>query len=479
MSADVVTSFIPPFTGYAALLPLGILLVAVFWGLFANFLPGKDRGASIAGLAAALLAAGASALVTPGTELFGGRFFYTIEVRFAAVVVCVLVALWCLWTLGSGVGRTREAISLVMLSSIGALIAMAATDLIVLILALELTAMPGYVLIGYRRYRIRGLEAALKYFLLSALSTLIMIYGMSFLVGLSGSTTFEGLAQMPSEPLTLVAFGLVFFGLLAKLSAAPFHWWSPDACEGSESWAIAFASVIPKIVVVLVIARLVFIAAASVSMMNLLILFVAMASLIVGAFAALTQRDIRRMIAYSGVACAGYILVALFVVSMGGYPAQAAFYAAIFYVIAYALSAMGVLLISAHEGSKVADLSGLAQRNPFAAWSLTIFALSLIGLPPLAGFFAKLNLFLAVIEAGQIEVVVLAVLMAVVSAFYYLRLIRAAFFGEEKIEEELTDIDRIKKSPYSVYGNIAIATLVVMIIAMGILYQPIMNLLMG
>jgi len=473
------TSFIPPFSGYAALTPLVILLLAVFWGLFANYLPGKDRGASIAGLVAALLAAVASAFVTPGTELFGGRFLYTLDVRFAAVVVCILVALWCLWTLGSGVGRTREAISLVMLSSIGAIIAMAATDLIVLILALELTAMPGYVLIGYRRYRIRGLEAALKYFLLSALSTLVMIYGMSFLVGLAGSTTFEGITQMPSEPLTLVAFGLVFFGLLAKLSAAPFHWWSPDACEGSESWAIAYASVIPKIVVVLVIARLVFIAAASVPLIHLIILMVAIMSLIVGAFAALTQRDIRRMIAYSGVACAGYILVALFVVSMGGEHAQAAFYAAIFYVVAYAISAMGVLLISAHEGSKVADLSGLAQRNPFAAFSLTIFALSLIGLPPLAGFFAKLNLFLAVIAAGQIEVVVLAVLMAVVSAFYYLRLIRAAFFGEEKIEEESTDVDRIKKSPYSVCGNVVIATLVVMVILLGILYQPIMNLLVG
>jgi NADH-quinone oxidoreductase subunit N len=510
MHEQIVTSFFtlhPPYlTGYAAIAPVVLLLIGLFWGLFANFLPGKDRGAALIGFISALFAAVASALILPGTMLFGGRFFYTLDARFAATAICVLAALWCLWTFGSGVGRTREAISLAMAASIGAILAVSAHDLIVLILVLELTAIPGYVLIGYRRYRIRGLEAALKYFLLSALSTLIMIYGMSFLVGLSAGTSFTALSNLPSTPLTFVAVGLVMLGLFAKLSVAPFHWWAPDACEGSEPWAIAFAAVVPKVAVTLVIIRLVFTLAASLTtpLLSLLIMVIAIVSLVVGAFAALTQRDIRRMMAYSGVVNGGYILIALSIVALGGPHAQTAFYAAIFYIVAYALATMGILLIAAHEGGRVSDLNGLSERSPFMAWSLVILALSMIGVPPLLGFFAKFNLFLVAVDAGQIEIVVLAVVVAVMSAFYYLRLIRAAFFGEKAVGEkarvgdeldadtgetralpgalELSEKEKAdcsEKSPYSVCGKLAIGVIVLAVIALGILYQPLMDLLTG
>ena len=506
-------------TGYAALAPALLLLIALFWGLFANFLPGRDRGASAVGLACALLAAAASALIEPGAQLFGGRFLYTFDARFAATAICLLAALWCLWTLGSGIGRTREAIALAMFSSIGAIFAVAAYDLIVLFLVLELATMPGYVLIGYRRYRIAGLEAALKYFLLSVMSTLIMLYGLSFVVGLAQGTTFAALANLPATPLTFVALGLVLLGFFAKLSVAPFHWWAPDAYEGAESWAIAFASVIPKVAVTLVIIRFVFTTIASAPLLHLLIMVVALVSLIVGAFAALQQRDIRRMMAYSGVVNGGYILIALTAITAGGQSAQDAFYAAIFYVIAYALASMGVLLIAAHEGGRVSDLNGLAERNPYLAWCLVILALSMIGVPPFLGFFAKLNLFLAAVNAELIELVVLAVLVAVVCSFYYLRLIRAAFFGDaplsmgKKLADEtsgstaddetlesaddgevghelplgdetgepsaLQQADCTERSPYSLCAHIAIGLIVTAIVLMGILYQPVMNLLTG
>ena len=519
MYEQVITSFFtlyPPYlTGYAALTPVVLLLLGLFWGLFADCLPGKDRGASVIGFICATLAAASSALIMPGTSLFGGRFLYTFDARFAATAICILAALWCLWTLGSGVGRSREAIALALASSIGAVLAVAATDLIVLILALELTTMPGYVLIAYRRYRACGLEAALKYFLLSAMATLVMIYGMSFLIGLSAGTTFTALANLPDTPLTFVAFGLVLIGLFAKLSVAPFHWWAPDACEGAEPWTIAFVAVIPKITAVLVIIRIVSVVspnmpilntgAGNISLLSLLMLIIAIATLVVGAFAALTQSDIRRMMAYSGVVNAGYILIALVIISLGGYHAQNAFYAAVFYIIAYAFAAMGVLLIAAHEGGKVTDLNGLSDRNPYLAWCLVILALSLIGVPPLLGFFAKFNLFLVAIDAGQIELVILAVFMAAVCAFYYLRLIRAAFFGEkpaipewaEEAEDADADTDTDEsdsdvteseaadtrdtdtKSPYSLCAYLAIGLLVAAIIALGILFQPIMNLLTG
>jgi len=473
--ADVVSYLGLPLTGYWALTPAVLLLVALFWGLFANFLPGHDRGASAVGFVCSALAAVGSALTAPGTLLFGGRFFYTYDARFAATIICVLCALWCLWTLGSGIGRTREAIALAAASTIGATFAVAATDLIVLFLVVELASMPGYVLIGYRRFRMRGLEAALKYFLLSVLSTLIMLYGMSFLVGLSAGTTFDALREMPASPLGLFAFGMVLLGLFAKLSAAPFHWWAPDAYEGAEPWAVAFASVIPKIAITLVIVRMVFTMAASVPYTQLIIMVMAIGSLIVGAFAALAQKDTRRMMAYSGVVSAGFVLIAASLVGMGGSVAQEAFYAAILYVVASAIATMGVLLIAAHEGGRVSDLNGLSKRNPFLAGCLVVFTLSMIGVPPLFGFFAKLNLFMVAIAAGQVEVVVFAVIIAVVCAFYYLRLVRAAFFGEAVIDTD----DDLARSPYSGLATVSIGALALSLIVMGILFQPVMNWMLG
>jgi len=409
-----------------------------------------------------------------------------------------------------------------MFSSIGASFAVAATDLIVLFLVLELASMPGYVLIGYRRYRIAGLEAALKYFLLSVLSTLIMLYGLSFLVGLAQGTTFAALNNLPDTPLTFVAVGLVLLGLLAKISAAPFHWWAPDAYEGAEPWAIAFASVVPKVAATLVAIRLILVVAASTPMLHMLLMITAIVSLIVGAFAALQQKDIRRMMAYSGVVTGGYILIALTIISLGGPYAQTAFYAAVFYVAVYALASMGVLLIAAHEGGRVSDLSGLAERNPYLAWCLVILVLSMIGVPPLVGFFAKLNLFLVAIDVGLVEIVILAVVVAVVSAFYYLRLIRAAFFGEKPAvaadvatmtsgdADEAVDADEVataaeldsaedsepaatvgavsdaieqadctEKSPYSTAAHITIGIIVAMIVLMGIFSHFAMNFLAG
>jgi len=485
----IVTSFIPPFQGYAALLPLILLLIAGFWALFANLLPGKDRGASFVGLKCSVLAALGYALIEPGTTLFGGRYFYSFDARFAAVAICILAALWCLWTLGSGRGRTREAVAFAMMSTIGATIAVAATDLIVLVLALELATMPAYVLVGYRRYRIKGLEGAMKYFLLSVLTTLIMLYGMSFLVGLSASTTFAGLSGLPDTPLTLIAVGMTLLGLFAKLSAAPFHWWAPDAYEGAESWALAFAAIIPKVAVAVVLVRFTFFASHAVQAVSQLVMIMAILSMIVGSFAALMQVNIRRLVAYSGVSSAGFILFAAAVMAMGGQQAQFAFNAAIIYVIAAALASMGVLLISAHEGGKVADLSGLSERKPFFAWGMALLALSLIGVPPTLGFFAKFNIFLAAISAAQYAMVVMAVIMAVVSAFYYVRLIRASFFGETYQKAPL-DVDessdkwqslapKSEKERYSICATVAIALIVLATLSLGVLYNPLMTFLMG
>ncbi|MCL2379475.1 MAG: hypothetical protein FWC81_01610 [Coriobacteriia bacterium] len=512
---DIVSSFLPPFQGYGILLPIALLLIAAFWALFANLLPGKDRGASLVGLACSVLATLCYGFSVPGALLFGGRYFFTPDARFAAVIICLLAALWCLWTFGSGqnggLGRTREAVAFAMLSAIGAVIAVAATDIIVIILALELATMPSYVLVGYRRYRIKGLEGAMKYFLLSVLTTLIMLYGASFLVGLSASTTFAGLASLSNNALTLIAVGMVVLGMFAKMSAAPFHWWAPDAYEGAESWALSFAAVVPKVAVTVVLARLIFIISQPVPQVAEMLMVMAIFSMIVGSFAALMQVNIRRMMAYSGVSSAGFILLVIAMMAMGLDGSLFALNAAILYVAAAAFATMGVLFISAHEGSMVADLNGLSERRPGAAWALAIIAVSMIGVPPTLGFFAKLNVFLITAAAQQYALLVFAVVMVVVSAFYYIRLIRASFFGESQkkttvvtdaldaekegmadsqnlaaeIEATFTDADiepatsYPAKTSYSPCAVAAIVLIVVVLMAAGIFHNPIMTFLAG
>ena len=479
------SSFLPPFAGYGAMVPAIILLLGIFWALFADRLPGRDRGAAVVGTVTAALAALAQALVEPGTVLFGVRFGYTPDARFAATALCALAALWCLWIVGSGRGRIREAVALALCSALGGSFAVASLDLIVMVLALELCSMPAYVLIGYRRYRIRGLEGALKYFLLSVMTSLIMFYGLSFLVGLGADTSFFALTQLPDTPLTMIAFGMLLLGIFAKLSAAPFHWWAPDAYEGSESWTVAFASTVPKVAGVVVAVRLVTLAAQSVALIGPFIFVIAIASMVLGSFAALMQRDIRRMMAYSGVVNMGFALMAVAVTALGGATAQTAFYFAALFAVSYALPTLGILLISEHEGPRVADLSGLSERRPAAAWALAAMTLSLIGVPPLFGFFAKLNLFLITVAAGQAWIVVVAVVLTVVSAFYYIRLIRAAFFGEtpadigekaptadEAAEEKAEEC--VQTSRYSVPATVTLALVVVAILVMGILSQPIL-----
>jgi NADH-quinone oxidoreductase subunit N len=296
---------------------------------------------------------------------------------------------------------------------------------------------------------------------------------------------------------------------------APFHWWAPDAYEGSEPWTLAFVSVIPKVAISLVMLRLVYTVSAHLPLLSMLVVLMAILSLVIGSFAALKKNDIRRMMAYSGIVNGGYVLIALTVIAERGAYTTDAFHAAIFFILSYALATMGVLLIAAHEGGKVSDLNGLSQRNPFMAWSLAILVFSMIGVPPLIGFFAKLNLLLVAVAAGHLMLAVLAVIVAVVSAFYYLRLLRAAFFAEVTVQDgELSELDEVsesndegevesavkaeveietrvetktlsaveraditEKSPYSAASDLAIACIVLAVVIMGIFYQPIMNFL--
>ena len=414
-------------TGYALLIPELLVLLAAFWALFAEKLPGGDRGAAwlgaVATLAAAVIVAVAPLATTDGP--FPRMLAFDGPARLARIVMCMLAAVWLLWTAGRGQGRVREAVSLALFALIGGMLVAEARELVTLILAIELATMPAYVLIGYRRGDGKGLEGALKYFLMSMLTTLIMLYGFSFLYGLTGTTRYSGMDLKGAGTLGVLAVLFAVVGLLSKLSAAPFHYWAPDAYEGATPWAVAFVSTVPKVAGAVAIVRLVSAIAPGVPLAGTVLLVASVLSIVLGNLGALTQTDVRRMMAYSGVAHSGYLLLGVAALSIPGSAA------AIFYALAYAIPSMGIMLITAEEGSQVADFGGLAQRRPATAWVTVIMLFSLIGIPPLVGFFGKLSLFTAALQRGFTAIVVLAVVMSVVSAAYYLRIVRAMFFAEE------------------------------------------------
>ena len=324
-------------SGYALLIPELLILVAAIWALFAEMLPGKDRGAAWVGAVASFSAAAVVAITPLATA--SGPFARLLALdgsaRLARLVLCLLAGVWMLWTAGRGQGRVREAVALALFTLLGAMFVTEARELITLVLAIELTTMPAYVLIGYRRNDVKGLEGALKYFLLSMLTTLVMLYGFSFLYGLTGTTRFSGLDLSDAGMLGVMAVLFALVGLLAKLSAAPFHYWAPDSYAGATPWTVAFVSTVPKLAGAVAIVRLVSAVSPTVPMTGTVLLVASALSMVLGNLGALTQTDVRRMMAYSGVAHSGYLLLGVAALSRPGSAA------AIFYAVAYAIPVDG------------------------------------------------------------------------------------------------------------------------------------------
>jgi NADH-quinone oxidoreductase subunit N len=414
-------------TGYALLIPEILVMIGAFWAMFAERLPGGDRGAAWFGalmsLMAAFMVAVAPLAVSEGP--FPRMLVFDGPARLARIAMCLLAAAWLVWTAGRGQGRVREAVALALFAVLGGMLVSESRELVTLMLAIELSTMPAYVLIGYRRGDSKGLEGALKYFLLSMLTTLMMLYGFSFLYGLTGTTRMSGMDLKAAGTLGAVAVLLAVVGLLSKLSAAPFHYWAPDSYAGATPWAVAFVSTVPKVAGAVAIVRLVSAIAPGVPLVGAMLLVASALSMVLGNLGALTQTDVRRMMAYSGVAHSGYLLLGVAALSIPGSAA------AVFYAVAYAIPSMAVMLVAAEEGSQITGFGGLVQRRPATAWATVIMLFSLIGIPPLIGFFGKLTLFAAALQRGFTAVVVLAVVMSVVSAAYYLRIVRAMFFADE------------------------------------------------
>ena len=357
---------------------------------------------------------------------------------------------------------------LVLLATTGMMVMISARDLIALYIGLELQSLALYVVAAYRRDSVRASEAGLKYFVLGALSSGMLLYGASLLYGFSGSTDFQVIANAAkgAEVATnlWLIFGLVFLmvGLAFKISAVPFHMWTPDVYEGSATPVTAFFATAPKVAAMALLVRVTLDAFPGIAVQwQQIITFVAIASMLLGAFAAIGQNNIKRLMAYSSIANIGFALVGLAANSVEGTQGV------IIYMAIYVVMTLGtfacILSMRRNEVAveEISELSGLARTNLPMAFALMILMFSLAGIPPLVGFFAKYYVFLAAINAGLYPLAVVGVLASVVGAYYYLRVIKVMFFDEAS-----DPFQPVRFAPGLVMGLSAIL-MVVGVVALG------------
>lgn len=325
---------------------------------------------------------------------------------------------------------------LVALSTLGMLLMISAGDLIALYLGLELSSLALYVVASFNRDSVKSTEAGLKYFVLGALSSGMLLYGASLVYGMTGSVSFSGIASVLKDGTSLgVIFGLVFIlaGLAFKISAVPFHMWTPDVYEGAPTPVTAFFAAAPKIAAMALLVRVVEQAFPHITAQwQQIIVFVAIASMALGAFAAIGQHNIKRLLAYSSIGHIGFALVGLAAGTAGGVEGVA-IYMAIYLVTT--LGTFGCVLAMRREGGYVEDiddLAGLSKTHPMMAFILAMLMFSLAGIPPLAGFFAKWYVFVAAVEAKLYALAVIGVVTSVVGAYYYLRIVKIMYFDEAK-----------------------------------------------
>ncbi|GAB4574252.1 MAG: NADH-quinone oxidoreductase subunit NuoN [Rhodothalassiaceae bacterium] len=333
---------------------------------------------------------------------------------------------------------------LVVLATLGMLMMVSANDLLALYIGLELQSLALYVLAAFNRDKTRSSEAGLKYFVLGALSSGMMLYGISLIYGFTGSVSFTVLREFDGgtgmQGLWLLV-GIVFLiaGLAFKVSAVPFHMWTPDVYEGAPTPVTAFFAIAPKVAAMALFVRVLIAAFPDmVGSWQQVVIFLSVASMLLGAFAALKQTNIKRLMAYSSIAHVGYALTGLAAGTEKGVAGVIA-YMTIYFVMTAGTFAL-IIGMRSKEGSRedIADLAGLARRQPGMALMMAILMFSLAGIPLLAGFFAKLTVFLAVVEAGLYWLAVVGFLSSVVGAVYYLRIVKLMYFDEP--EEELLPI---------------------------------------
>jgi NADH-quinone oxidoreductase subunit N len=423
---------------FSLVLPEAILfgsaLALLIWGAF----QGRTSPLFTAACVAALVAAAVAAVVAPHGYAFNGAYASDAAAGFAKVAIylscAVAIVLGDRWLAVRDDAKFEYAV-LILLAAIGMGITASAGDLISLYVGVELQSLALYVLAAFRRDDAKASEAGLKYFVLGALSSGLLLYGASLVYGFAGSTHFHDIAAIARHGDNVgLLFGLIFLicGLAFKVSAAPFHMWTPDVYEGAPTPVVGFFAAAPKLAAMMMVARVLGDAFPNaIDQWRQVIVIVALASVFVGAFAGLAQSNLKRLWAYSSIANVGYALLG---VAAGG---EVGFQAMLMFMVLYMVDVTGFfacLQALSRDGrplETIDDMAGLVKDRPGIALAMTAFSLSALGLPPFSGFWAKFYVFKAALATGDVLMqwaAVLGLVGSVVAAFYYLRLIKAMWF---------------------------------------------------
>ena len=423
---------------WLAVAGMGLLMIGVFKG------DGWTRQLSwlsviVLGIAIVLVLGGAPGRVVA----FGGQFVTDPFAAFVKVLVLlgsmISIVLALDYIEREGMARFEYPV-LIVLATLGMLVMVSANDMITLYLGLELQSLALYVVAAFQRDQIRSTEAGLKYFVLGALSSGMLLYGCSLIYGSTGATGFEAIAQSITENEGAASIGLVFgivflaAGLAFKVSAVPFHMWTPDVYEGAPTPVTALFAIAPKAAAIALFVRVLIGPFGELVVdWRPIMIAISLGSMVLGAVAAVNQTNIKRLLAYSSIGNMGYALVGLAAGTESGVRGIL-IYMSIYIVMT--AGAFAVVLSMRQKGKMVegiSDLAGLSKTHPGMALAFAIFLFSLAGIPPLAGFFGKLYVFLAAVEAGLYTLAVIGVLASVVAAFYYLRIIKLMYFDDAAV----------------------------------------------
>jgi NADH-quinone oxidoreductase subunit N len=468
------------FESLTAIVPILCVVAAGVAAMLAEALRDRGEPVPIAGLGMIGLA-GAAVTAALLWNRHATSFGAVVADNFGLFVTLVLAVIGMLTMMYSPRIVRRDGLpdgeyyALTLFALAGMMLMAMATDLVILFLALEVFSLAVYVLTGIRHDSAAGTEGAFKYFLLGSFSSAFFVYGMAFTYGLTGSTRLDRVGAMLAsgrgdQPLlALVALGLLLVSLAFKVSAVPFHMWTPDAYEGAPPIVTGFMSTAVKAAAFAAFVRVVAAAFGPLSSAWVPVLWVVSAlTMIVGTVVAVVQTNLRRMLAYSSIAHAGYLLIGLVSANAVGKAAL------LFYLLAYAIANLGAFAVIAllgtreHPHDEVGDYAGLWNRHPAVAAALTVFLLSLAGMPPLAGFVGKWYVFSAAIRSGHYVLAVIGVLTSVVAVFFYLRVVVAMYMADTE--------GRAAAAPLARTAAAALAASVAVTFYLGVLPTRVLDL---
>ena len=397
-------------------------------------------------------------------------FFFTVLILFTAAITCLLSIHVDI------IGNRGDYYGLLLITSLGMVLMASSADIIMLFLAIETTSIPLYILAGFIKADDKSTEAGLKYFLFGAVTSAVMLYGFSMIYGFTGETNLYSIADaIQAAGLSLFLVGgiavLVLVGFSFKIAAVPFHFWTPDVYEGAPTPITAYVSTASKAAGFAVLARVMMIAFPSIDGFWAAVLAaMAVATMTLGNVLALAQSNIKRLLAYSSIAHAGYALIGLVALSVFGVASM------MFYLLAYVITnlaafAIVILFARAAGSEEISDYAGLSRRSPWLAMALLVAFLSLAGMPPLAGFVAKVYVFAAAVDSGLIYLAIIGVLNSIIGLYYYLIVLKVVYLYRSEDDDKPISVPR----PYAV----ALGVCTVLILVVGIFSGPWLNWSIG